>query len=190
MEVATDLLCNTANSDTILSLLQLANPNIPAQVKEMVRKIQAIVRARLTQEALDRETRRKEERKLERKKLKLTRQKRVAKAMKRLKRKALRFARSLNRCGAFAGSFLFILIATYFNLIFAIKFEPTTAREWLFSGLVGLSQQLLLVEPIEILYGSIREYVLETAGETYMREGGGDRIQAGTYKWQQISELK
>ena len=152
----------------------------------MVRKIQAIVRARLTQEALDRETRRKEERKLERKRLKLTRRKRIAKAMKRLKRKALRFARSLNRCGAYAGSFLFLLIATYFNLIFAIKFEPATAQEWLFSGLLGLAQQLLLVEPIEILYSSFREYVLETAGETYMREGGGDRIQAANYKWETV----
>lgn len=93
----------------------------------MVKKIQAVIRGRLTQQALDREERLRLKRRRERKKRKLTQRKRIKASLKRMKRKALKHARWLNSMVAYFGSILFICVAFYLNLIYAVKFQPSVA---------------------------------------------------------------
>jgi hypothetical protein len=162
------------------------NPAVPGQVKEMVMKIQAIARARATRLELEKDSMKRKDPKIMKKKLKLVRRRKAKRMLKRLRRRALKFARKLSRIVAYLGCFLFILIAGYFNLIYAIKFTPDVAMSWIVSSVFASLQGWLLVEPFEVCYGATKQEFVDAAGDTYMQEGGGDRQQAAMIKWEQL----
>ena len=121
------------------------------------------------------------DRKMLKKKMKYRRRARLAKQFRRMKRRALRAARSLSRIVAYVGAILFILVATFFCLIYSVKFEPPVAMAWISASMLGTLQGWLLLEPFEIVVGATKGEWTDSMKDVYMEKMGGERYQAAMY---------
>ena len=116
------------------------------------------------------------------KKMKYRRMERLAKQFSKLKRKALSGARKLNRIVAWIGSVLFILVATFFCLIYSVKFDPPVAMAWISASMLGTLQGWILLEPFETIVGATKGEWAESMKGVYMEKMGGEQFQAAMYK--------
>ena len=107
---------------------------------------------------------------------------RLAKQFRRMKRRALRAARKLSRIVAYVGAILFILVATFFCLIYSVKFEPPVAMAWISASMLGTLQGWLLLEPFEIVVGATKGEWTDSMKDVYMEKLGGERYQAAMFK--------
>eukprot|EP00944_MAST-04C_sp_MAST-4C-sp1_P000750 g750.t1 len=160
----------------------LENPSIPAQVKEQVQAMKIVNDAKLENKKKSFSERRALDRKMLKKKMKYRRRARLAKQFRRMKRRALRAARSLSRIVAYVGAVLFILVATFFCLIYSVKFEPPVAMAWISASMLGALQGWLLLEPFEIVVGATKGEWTDSMKDVYMEKMGGERYQAAMYK--------
>jgi hypothetical protein len=160
----------------------LQNPSIPAQVKEQVRAMKIVNDAKVQNKKSSISARRALDRKMLRKKMKFRRRARLAKQFRRMKRRALRAARKLSRIVAYVGAILFILVATFFCLIYSVKFEPPVAMAWISASMLGTLQGWLLLEPFEIVVGATKGEWTDSMKDVYMEKLGGERYQAAMFK--------
>ena len=160
----------------------LENPSIPAQVKEQVQAMKIVNDAKLENKKKSYSERRALDRKMLKKKMKYRRRARLAKQFRRMKRRALRAARSLSRIIAYVGAILFILVATFFCLIYSVKFDPPVAMAWISASMLGTLQGWLLLEPFEIVVGATKGEWTDSMKDVYMEKMGGERYQAAMYK--------
>ena len=158
------------------------NPSIPEQVKERARKIHIVHSAKQSDKTKSLAEKRNMDRKILKKKMKYRRRERLAKQYRKLKRHAMRAARKLNRWVAWMGSFLFILVATFFCLIYSVKFEPAVAMAWISASMLGTLQGWILLEPFEIVIGATKGEWTDSMKDVYMEKMGGERLQAAMYK--------
>ena len=164
----------------------LENPSIPAQVKEQVQAMKIVNDAKLENKKKSFSERRALDRKMLKKKMKYRRRARLAKQFRRMKRRALRAARSLSRIVAYVGAVLFILVATFFCLIYSVKFEPPVAMAWISASMLGALQGWLLLELFEIVVGATKGEWTDSMKDVYMEKMGGERYQAAMYKHEDL----